>query len=66
MHHPSAIVMLPLANRDRCNRRMVLSDRLAHRDLSFFPRPEVVLPELQKRKKKLLKMEAVLADAEEK
>ncbi|KAI9161994.1 hypothetical protein LWI28_022681 [Acer negundo] len=41
----------------------VLFDRLVPRDLSFFPH---VLPELQKWKKKLLKMEAVLADAEEK
>ncbi|KAK2651440.1 hypothetical protein Ddye_011296 [Dipteronia dyeriana] len=41
----------------------VLLERLVPRDLSFFPH---VLSELQKWKKKLLKMEAVLADAEDK
>ncbi|KAL5736080.1 hypothetical protein ACOSQ2_030868 [Xanthoceras sorbifolium] len=41
----------------------VLFERLVPRDLSFFPH---VVPELQKWKKQLLKVEAVLADAEEK
>ncbi|KAK2640068.1 hypothetical protein Ddye_027863 [Dipteronia dyeriana] len=43
----------------------VLFDRLAPRDWSFFPRLDLV-PELQKLNRKLLKIEAVLADAEEK
>ncbi|KAK2640621.1 hypothetical protein Ddye_028416 [Dipteronia dyeriana] len=43
----------------------VLFDRLAPHDWSFFPRPNLV-PELQRWKRNLLKIEAVLADAEEK
>ncbi|KAK2640075.1 hypothetical protein Ddye_027870 [Dipteronia dyeriana] len=43
----------------------VLFDRLAPNHLSFFSIPDLA-PELQKLNKKLLKIEAVLADAEEK